>query len=631
MKNLFFGACLLISIGAYSQQVARSLTASTGLFIGFYEYKPVDYDASHKYPLIIFLHGIGERGNGSTELNRVLTNAIPKYINAGHNMRFTSLSGVPETFLVLSPQLNASYGTWQNIYVDEMLKYAKANMSIDTNRIFLTGLSLGGGGVWKYTSTSLANASTFASIAVTCGICDWVNMCNLANANLPVWAFHAQDDGTVNVACTNSAISQIQACNPAVQPIKTIYPSGNHWIWDMSYDTTLNWQNPNVYEWFLGQGKNLPINKLPIANAGPDKVITLPYSDVNLNASASTDQDGTIKRYIWRMIQSPGGGWMENPSISNTYAHNLSQGVYKFELEVVDDRAGWTKDTLMVTVNPTAMNLPPVAAAGPDTTSVSLVVNIDASKSYDPDGFVSSYKWRQLSGPSSAFFACTTCSATNISNLANGTYRLEVEVTDNIGAKTKDTLQVMEAGSILPAGILYFKGKNLGSENILQWATVSEFNSDHFEIQRSADGRNFVSIGQVSASGMSKNTKEYKFTDDHAPEKLSYYRLMQVDQDGSIHYSTIVSVNNNKGKWVIETYPNPVVDEMQLQVTGGEMGAMNIRIINQHGQLIRNISIEKHTEELSTRVNLKTLPSGIYFLEIRLGDTVKEIRKVIKE
>jgi len=305
--------------------------------------------------------------------------------------------------------------------------------------------------------------------------------------------------------------------------------------------------------------------------------------------------------------------------------------VFLFELEVVDDRAGWTKDTLTVTVNPTAMNLPPVAAAGPDTTSVSLVVNIDASKSYDPDGFVSSYKWRQLSGPSSAFFACTTCSATNISNLANGTYKLEVEVTDNLGAKTKDTLQVMEAGSILPAGILYFKGKNLGSENILQWATVSEFNSDHFEIQRSADGRNFVSIGQVSASGMSKNTKEYKFTDDHAPEKLSYYRLMQVDQDGSIHYSTIVSVNNNKGKWVIETYPNPVVDEMQLQVTGGEMGAMNIRIINQHGQLIRNISIEKHTEELSTRVNLKTLPSGIYFLEIRLGDTVKEIRKVIKE
>ena len=631
MKNLIFGACLLISIGAYSQQVAKSLTASTGLFIGFYEYKPVDYDPTKKYPIIIFLHGIGERGNGSTELNRVLTNAIPKYINAGHPMTFTSLSGVRETFLVLSPQLNASYGTWQNVYVDEMLKYAKANLSIDTNRIFLTGLSLGGGGVWKYVSTSQSNASTFASIAVTCGICDWSNLCYVANANLPVWAFHAQDDGTVNVACTNSAISTIQSCNPTVQPIKTIYPSGNHWIWDMSYDTAYNWQNPNVFEWFLGQGRNLPINKLPIAKAGPDKVITLPYSDVNLNGLASIDADGTIKRYIWKMIQSPGGGWMENPSIANTWAHNLSQGVYKFELEVVDDRAGWTKDTIMVTVNPTAMNLPPVAAAGPDTTSVSLVVNIDASSSYDPDGFVSSYKWRQLSGPSSAFFACTTCSATNISNLANGMYRLELEVTDNLGAKTKDTLQVNEAGSILPAGILYFKGKNQGSENILQWATVSEFNSDHFEIQRSADGRNFSAIGQVAASGMSKNTKEYKFTDDHAPEKLSYYRLMQVDQDGSIHYSTVVSVNNNKGKWVIETYPNPVVDEMQLQVTGLEMGAMNIRIINQHGQLIRNISIEKHTEELSTRINLKTLPGGIYFLELRLGDTVKEIRKVIKE
>lgn len=620
-----------MSMCAYSQQVARSVTAPSGLFIGFYEYKPVDYNPTKKYPLIIFLHGIGERGNGSTELNRVLTNAIPKYINAGHTMTFTSLSGVQETFLVLSPQLSASYGTWQNVYVDEMLKYAKANMSVDTNRIFLTGLSLGGGGVWKYVSTSLSNASTFASIAVTCGICDWSNLCYVANANLPVWAFHAQDDGTVNVACTNSAISTIQSCNPAVQPIKTIYPSGNHWIWDMSYDTAYNWQNPNVFEWFLGQGKNLPINKLPIAKAGPDKVITLPYSDVNLNGMASTDADGTIKRYIWKMIQSPGGGWMENPSVGNTYAHNLSQGVYKFELEVVDDRAGWTKDTVMVTVNPTALNLPPVAAAGPDTTSVSLVVNIDASSSYDPDGFVSSYKWRQLSGPSSAFFGCTTCAATNISNLANGIYRLEVEVTDNIGAKTKDTLQVMEAGSILPAGILYFKGKNLGSENILEWATVSEFNSDHFEIQRSADGRSFESIGSVKASGMSKNTTEYKFTDNVAPEKLSYYRLMQVDQDGSVHYSTIVSVNNKKGKWLIETYPNPVVDEMQLQVSGAEMGSMNVRIINQQGQLIRNISIQKRTEDVTTRVSLKTLPNGIYFLEVRLGETVKEIRKIIKE
>src|SRR5437763_5505466 len=114
MKKLLIAIGVLIALSVNSQQVARSLTSSTtGLFIRFYEYKPVTYDPAHKYPLIIFLHGIGERGNGTTDLPNVLVNAIPKYINAGNTMTFTSLSGVTETFLVLSPQLSTAYGSWQ--------------------------------------------------------------------------------------------------------------------------------------------------------------------------------------------------------------------------------------------------------------------------------------------------------------------------------------------------------------------------------------------------------------------------------------------------------------------------------------------------------------------------------------
>ena len=633
MKKLLIATCFFISVNSYAQQVARSLTASTGLFIGFYEYKPIDYsvDPTKKYPLIIFLHGIGERGNGTTQLPFLLANAIPKYINAGHPMTFTSLSGVQETFLVLSPQLSTAYGSWQNIYVDEMLKYAKANLRVDTNRIFLTGLSLGGGGTWKYATASTANASQFASIAVTCGTCEWSNMCNLASVNLPVWAFHAVDDGTVGVNCTNNAINMMMTCNPTVVPIKTIYPSGNHWIWDMSFDTAHAWQNPNVFEWFLGQGKNLAANKLPVANAGPDRVITLPLSDVALNGLGSSDQDGTIRRYIWRMIQSPGGGWMENPSSGNTWAHNLSQGVYRFELTVVDDRAGWKKDTFMVTVNPTSANLPPVARAGNDSITTSLTVNIDASTSYDVDGFVSTYNWRQLSGPSSASIACPSCATTNISNLANGTFRMEVEVTDNLGARTRDTVQIIETGSFLPAGILYFKGKYSGKDNILQWATASEFNSERFEIQRSADGQQFETIGSIAGAGMSKTTKEYSYTDQLVPEKLNYYRLMQIDMDGSTRYSSVVSLNNGTGKWHVETYPNPVVEELQVNLHSREKGSLIIRVMNQHGQLIKNVMLNKSADELMVRMKLKDIPAGVYFLEFRIGDALKEVRKIIKK
>lgn len=631
MKKLLIAISLFIGLSVNSQQVARSLTASTGLFIGFLEYKPVNYNPSHKYPLIIFLHGIGERGDGTTQLMNITANAIPKYIAAGNTMTFTSLSGVQETFLVLSPQLSTAYGSWQNIYVDEMLKYAKANLSIDTNRIFLCGLSLGGGGTWKYATASTGNAGTFASIMVTCGTCEWGNMCNLSNVNLPVWAFHATDDGTVPVSCTNNAINMMMTCNPTVVPIKTIYPTGNHWIWDMSFDTTHNMQNPNVYEWFLGQGKNLPVNKLPVAKAGPDKIVTLPYSDVQLDGLTSTDQDGSIKRYVWRMIQNAGGGFIVDPSAGSTTVHWLVQGTYLFELEVVDDRAGWSRDTIKVTVNPSSMNLPPVASAGKDSITNSLVYNVDATKSYDVDGFVASYSWQELSGPTLVNISCPTCATTNIDNLLNGTYKMEVTVTDNLGAKTKDTVQILEMGSVLPVGIMYVKGKNVDKNNIIQWATASEFNSDHFEIQRSADGKTFVTIGSLPGAGTSVKTTEYTFTDAQAPAGTSYYRLMQVDKDGSSHYSIIAMVNNTLGKYIINTYPNPVVEEILIHVDASQNGNMNVRLVNQQGQVLRNIQQQKHTQELEARMNMKGMASGIYFLEIKIGDAVSEIRKIVKE
>jgi len=106
---LFF---VLLGVSTQGQQIAKGLTAGNGKYIGFYEYKPADYKpAGEKYPLIIFLHGISERGNGTTELSKVLAQAIPRYINKGHKMTFT-WNGKKETFLVLSPQLSLSYGNW---------------------------------------------------------------------------------------------------------------------------------------------------------------------------------------------------------------------------------------------------------------------------------------------------------------------------------------------------------------------------------------------------------------------------------------------------------------------------------------------------------------------------------------
>src|SRR4051812_35043794 len=166
--------------------------------MGFYEFRPEGYqaDASKKYPLIIFLHGWEERGDGSpTKLPLVLNQGIPKEINSGSNMTFIGPDGNSESFVVLSPQLSTSFGVWQNPFIDSLLRYAKNNLKIDTNRIYLTGLSLGGGGVWGYASGSYAKAQQFAAIAPIQGVCWWdykdtTNLrLTIAKANIGIWSF----------------------------------------------------------------------------------------------------------------------------------------------------------------------------------------------------------------------------------------------------------------------------------------------------------------------------------------------------------------------------------------------------------------------------------------------------------
>jgi predicted esterase len=458
MKNYLLFAALLLGLSATAQQTAKSLTASNNVFIGFYEYKPVDYNAHHdtKYPLIVFLHGIGERGNGTTDLPRVAANGIPRYIKDGDPMTFT-WNGKTETFLVLSPQLSNNYGWWQAFYVEEMIKYAKQNLRIDTNRIIVTGLSLGGGGVWTYAASSPENAKKLAAITPVCPTCENYNWCNIANANLPTWAFHAQDDGTTPANCTAATVSKINDnCKSAVKAYFTLWPNGQHWIWDRAFDRAYNYQNPNVYEWWLAQNKSLAPNKRPVANAGADLSTTTGTGSVTLNGAGSTDSDGKIVRYIWRQVSGPSQVSI-SASVSTAGSTTISglstAGTYQFELKAVDDRADWTTDLVNVTVTSggapsappqTETNRPAVSKAGPDQ-NVTLPISsitLDASASYDPDGGLKAYEWTKVGGPD-ATITNPKSKTTTVTNLNAGTYKFKLVVWgDNWVPANPDTVIV---------------------------------------------------------------------------------------------------------------------------------------------------------------------------------------------
>lgn len=351
MRKVIVMLCMFLPYLLNAQLVAKSTKSSSGKFIGFYQYTPPGWSTSStKYPVIIFLHGIGERGNGTTELYRVKNVAIPKYVDRATKDFNYYVNGKYQSFVILAPQLSSSYGSWQNFYVDAMISYALKYLKGDPNRIILTGLSLGGGGVWKYASSSSTNAAKLAAIVPICGTNNMTNAANIASNKLAVWAFHSINDPRVSYTYTRDAINKINAASPRIRAKWFPYTVATHSIWDMAYDDIYKYQNPHIFEWMLGQNKALSVNADPKVSAGSDKTIYASSGKVVFYGSGA-DGDGSIWRYYWKKVSGPSGGSMSGTKSKTLTVTGLTtKGTYKYRLTGVDNRVGWKPDEVTVIV-----------------------------------------------------------------------------------------------------------------------------------------------------------------------------------------------------------------------------------------------------------------------------------------
>lgn len=180
--------------------------------------------ASAQWPVIVFLHGSGEAG---TDLEKVKANGPPKIVE--HDFGFP--------FIVISPQ-TTSEDAFDTAMLEKTLDAALAGLRADPDRIYLTGLSMGGIGTWAWAE---ADPGRFAAIAPVAAEGDTARACALAR--LPTWAFHGDKDDVVPVTGDFSMVAAIRACGG--NPRLTIYPDTGHWSWVAAYD------DPQLYLWFL--------------------------------------------------------------------------------------------------------------------------------------------------------------------------------------------------------------------------------------------------------------------------------------------------------------------------------------------------------------------------------------------
>lgn len=230
-KLLIFMSLLLLAPAVYSQSQKEMksklhYTAS----IRYLAWFPESYKKEKKeaFPLLIFLHGSGERGN---DLNKVKVWGPPSFVEQKPDF----------PFVVISPQ--CPEGEWWDVErLDALLSKLIKKYRIDPDRVYLTGLSMGGFGTWSW---ACSHPGRFAAIAPVCGGGEPLLADNLVN--VPVWAFHGADDPVVPVSSTIAMTDALQKAGGEVKV--SIYPGVGHDSWRQAY------ADENLYQWLLAHSR----------------------------------------------------------------------------------------------------------------------------------------------------------------------------------------------------------------------------------------------------------------------------------------------------------------------------------------------------------------------------------------
>jgi hypothetical protein len=191
------------------------------------------------------------------------------------------------------------------------------------------------------------------------------------------------------------------------------------------------------------------------------------------------------------------------------------------------------------------------------------------------------------------------------------------------------TTFTVSGGTVLPIELSGFFAKvNTHNQVVLDWQTATEQSNAYFDIERSADGQSYKSIGQVKSLGNTANGYTYQYVDTEPLEAIAYYRLKQVDNDGTFKYSPTVSVDRNKAKFNARIFSNPVAHELEIGLTKTQNATVSFIITDLLGKVVAQETRLQGNDTLLT-MNVNHLKAGIYLLKVAVNG-IQETHKFVK-
>jgi hypothetical protein len=375
--------------------------------------------------------------------------------------------------------------------------------------------------------------------------------------------------------------------------------TGSNPVYTQNFDglpaTTTAWaDNSTLANWYLTRSGTAPFNivagtgssntgslySFASASAPTDRALgsvsSATPSTLNYGINFTNNSTNTINSIT---VNYTGEQWRDGGA-TTPIAHTLSFS-YRVNAVAVND-AGFTGVSALDFVTPTFINTGSGVALDGNASANRTVKNATFTVSV-PVGSTIFIRWQDI-------------------NDAGNDHGLAV-----------DDLSITFDNAPLPVTLISFKASlNSSNQAVLKWATASEKDNHYFEIERSKNAIDFESLGKINGKGTSDLRNDYAFTDETPLKGINYYRLKQVDFDGTFSYTRPESVIT-EGDGSISLYPNPTVNVLKINFEDLDQ-IETATIYNQSGVMMKNLQGSKSS------IDIQELPQGKYILQIRLAD-----------